>query len=130
MTTQEVAALLGVTLDAVYMAVYRGRLRKARRGRGGAVFDRADVEVYLARRYRPDRPSSYWVDTAQAAEVLGITPATVRSLIHRDRLPGIRHASGRFLLRRQQVEVIANSRAAPLVVAPGDPGGTLEGGHR
>jgi excisionase family DNA binding protein len=110
MTTEEVADLLGVSRKAVYMAVYRGHLRKARQGRGAAVFDRSDVEHYLARRHRPGQPDAYWIDTAEAAELLGVTPAWVRTLVHRGNLPGLRHASGRLLFRRQQIEVIARGR--------------------
>ncbi len=119
MTTQEVADLLGVSVKAVYIAVYRGALRKARTGRGGATFDRADVETYLARRWRPDQPDPdpYWIDLTETAQLLSTSPQWTRVLAHRGRLPTpIRHPTGRLLFRRQQIQGIANARV-PLITA-------------
>jgi excisionase family DNA binding protein len=119
MTTEEAAAFLGVGKKAVYMAVYEGRLRKARRGRGKPTFDRADVEAYLARRWHPGRSDPYWVDLSEAAELLGIPGERVRDRARRNLLPTpVKHPSGRLLFRRQQIEVIAQAREGPLVVAP------------
>jgi excisionase family DNA binding protein len=114
LTTEEVAAVLGVRRHSVYMAVYRGGLRKARSSRGGADFDLADVEEYSLRRYRPGVPHSYWATTGEAAELLGVTPAWLGSQVAAGRLPGVRHPSGRLLFRRAQVEVIGAARESRL----------------
>ena len=54
---------------------------------------------------------SYWISTAETAEILGVTPTRVKQLSRRGRLPAVRF-NGRWFLRRQQVEVIANPREA------------------
>jgi excisionase family DNA binding protein len=121
MTTQEVADFLQVSVKAVHMAVYRGHLRRARHGRGTAAFDRADIEAYLLRRYRPGHPDAYWITAGEVAELLGVTTAWVRSLAHSGRLPTpVRHErSGHLLFRRQQLEVIANARPRDEPQRPG-----------
>ena len=67
----------------------------------------ADPEPLVAPRYY--RGHSYWLNTTEAAEVLGVTPSRVRQLVRRGFLPVVMHA-GHCYSRRQQVEVIANAR--------------------
>ena len=53
---------------------------------------------------------SYWLTSRQAAEVLDLSSARVRQLLDEDRLPHLVHRSGARLLRRSQLEIIANAR--------------------
>lgn len=55
---------------------------------------------------------SYWCTSRQAAKVLGLSYQRVKQLLDDDRLPYLVHRSGARLLRRHQVEVIANAREA------------------
>jgi excisionase family DNA binding protein len=52
---------------------------------------------------------------ADAAEILGLVPATVRALADRGQLPAMRTARGMRLFRRQDVERLATERAAQRV---------------
>jgi excisionase family DNA binding protein len=84
------------------------------RGRQGRLLC-DDVETYAAahfmpRRYR--RPDSYFVTIAGAAELLGISRPRVIQLGDRGFLPYLVACNGWRLYRRQQIEVVANSRTA------------------
>lgn len=74
-------------------------------GEAEAIAERA----YAWRRHLHD-PASYWVTTNEAARVLHMSPHQVKRLLDQDRLPHIVHASGVRLMRRRQVEVLAESR--------------------
>jgi hypothetical protein len=84
------------------------------RGRGhqGRLL-RDDVETYAianftARRY--SRPDSYFVTTAGAAELMGISRPRVIQLGSKGFLSYLVARNGWRLYRRDQIEVIANSR--------------------
>jgi hypothetical protein len=55
---------------------------------------------------------SYWVVTSQAARILGVSPAQVSSLLLRRRLPFVTHRSGVRLMRRADVEALAQHLGA------------------
>ena len=83
---------------------------------GGIHYDLDAVEVGAQSRYRPgahrhDR-FSYWVGTAQAAEILGLSTARVKQLCAAGKIPYVFHRSGARLMRRHQVEGMANAREA------------------
>ncbi len=52
-------------------------------------------------------PDSYWLTITQASLVLGLRPRTIRRLLDTDRLPHITHVSGVRLMRRHEIEAIA-----------------------
>jgi len=87
-------------------------------------YDLDAVEGVAQARYRPgahrhDR-FSYWVGTAQAAEILGLSTARVKQLCSAEKIPYLFHRSGARLMRRHQVEVMANAREADATqTAPG-----------
>lgn len=81
---------------------------------GEVEYDLDVVEGVAQTRYRPgahrrDR-FSYWVGTAQAAEILGLSTARVKQLCTAEKIPFVFHRSGARLMRRHQVEVMANVR--------------------
>ena len=83
---------------------------------GHIKYDLDAVEDVAQSRYRPgahrhDR-FSYWVGTAQAAEILGLSTARVKQLCAAGKIPYVFHRSGARLMRRHQVEVLANAREA------------------
>ena len=55
---------------------------------------------------------SYWLTATQAAEILGLSIARVKQLLDQYRLPHVLHRSGARLIRRRQLEVIANARVS------------------
>ena len=52
-----------------------------------------------------------WIDSAEVAEILGVTQHRVRQLVARGFLRAVRYGS-RWFYRRHQVEVVANARDA------------------
>jgi len=71
--------------------------------------DDAAMEHYQPPAHRQDS-YSYWLTSAQAAKVLGISVARLKQLATTDRVPYVVHRSGQRLMRRHQLEVIANAR--------------------
>ena len=63
-------------------------------------------------------PDSYWVTTAQAAQILAVNNARVKQLITAGRIPYETHRSGTYLMRRHQLEVVANARQAKKLRQP------------
>lgn len=76
--------------------------------------ERAALEHYQPSAHRVDR-FSYWLTSGAAAELMGVSPARVKRMVTADRLPYVMHRSGLRLLRRHQVEVIANARGSRLL---------------
>lgn len=74
----------------------------------------AALEHYQPSAHRADR-FSYWLTSGAAAELMGVSPARVKRLVSADRLPYVTHRSGLRLLRRHQVEVIANALESRLL---------------
>lgn len=74
----------------------------------------AALEHYQPSAHRSDR-FSYWLTSGAAAELMGVSPARVKRMVTADRLPYVTHRSGLRLLRRHQVEVIANARGSGLL---------------
>lgn len=79
--------------------------------------ERAALEHYQPSAHRADR-FSYWLTSGTAAELMGVSPARVKRMVAADRLPFVTHRSGLRLLRRHQVEVIANARESRLLRLP------------
>lgn len=52
-----------------------------------------------------------WLSSADAARLLGVVPATVRSMERSGRLPARRTAGGIRLFRQEDVERLARERA-------------------
>ncbi len=61
-------------------------------------------------------PESYWVTITQASRILGLRPRRIRRLLDTDRLPHMTHDSGVRLMRRHEIEAIADrsARALPM----------------
>jgi hypothetical protein len=78
------------------------------------VVEDAALEHYQPSAHRADR-FSYWLTSGTAAELMGVSPARVKRMVTADRLPYVTHRSGLRLLRRHQVEVIANARESRLL---------------
>ena len=57
-----------------------------------------------------DDPDSYWVTSGGAARILGLSVSQVRRLLDHHRLPVVHHASGVRLMRRTQIETLAEKR--------------------
>jgi hypothetical protein len=72
------------------------------------------LDHYQPSAHRADR-FSYWLTSSTAAELMGVSPARVKRMVSADRLPYMTHHSGLRLLRRHQVEVIANARESRLL---------------
>lgn len=64
---------------------------------------------YPWRRHLHD-PTSYWVTTSQAARLLHTSPQHVKHLLDQGRLPHVVHDSGVRLMRRRQIEALAELR--------------------
>jgi hypothetical protein len=84
------------------------------RGRQGRLL-RDDIEAYAAaqfrlRRYK--RSDSYFVTTAGAAELLGVSGPRAIQLGDKGFLPYLVRRNGWRLYRRHQIQVVANSRMA------------------
>ena len=59
-----------------------------------------------------DDPDSYWVTVKQAAAILGVSRQRIKQLLEADRLPHeVTHGQVR-LMRREQLETVANARQA------------------
>ncbi len=67
------------------------------------------LEHYSWRRHTHD-PESYWVIVSQAAEILGISIQRTKQLLDKDFLPYSVHKTGTRLMRREQLETVANAR--------------------
>lgn len=70
------------------------------------------MDIYPRGRHQRGDDRSYWLNCEQAAEVLGLSRQRVQQLLDADRLPHERHRSGSRLMRRAQIELIANAREA------------------
>jgi hypothetical protein len=74
----------------------------------------AAVEGVAQVRYRPGAHKcdrfSYWVCTAQAAGILGLSTARVKQLCSTEKISYLAHHSGTRLMRRHEVEVMAKQR--------------------
>ena len=57
-----------------------------------------------------DDSESYWVTVGQAAEILDLSVQRVKQLLDEDRLPYLLPRFGVRLMRRQQIDVVANAR--------------------
>lgn len=75
------------------------------------------IHHYPWRRHTHD-PDSYWVTVGQAASIIGLSPTAVRRLLDRNRLAYVVHASGVRLMRRDEVESLAATRAAITLPRP------------
>ncbi len=111
----EAAHILGIDRSTLAEWLVAGRLTSERL-RGERLFSRAEVKALAVARYRVGRPSrdpdSYWVNTKQAAELLGVVRSRVQQLAAKDRLPYVLTPRGVRLFRREQLGVVANARLA------------------
>lgn len=112
----EAAHSLGCTSAEVRRLLATGRLQRTGDRRGAV--SPAEAEALAAEVYRwtgaarERDPSSYWVTGQVAADVLGVNRARLGNSPTRDGSPFVRHRDGTRLYRRDQLEVIANARAA------------------
>ena len=53
---------------------------------------------------------SYWVTLTQAARILRLSPLVVKRMLDEQRLPHVMHVSGVPLMRRHEIEQLANAR--------------------
>lgn len=70
-------------------------------------------KTYAWRRHLHD-PTSYWITTSQAARVLHASPQHVKRLLDQGRLPHVVHGSGVRLMRRSQIEALAQLQPSPI----------------
>ena len=74
------------------------------------------VERLALERYRwkahVDDPNSYWVTVKQASDILGVSIQRVKQYLDNDQVPYVLHRNGTRLMRREQLETVANARAA------------------
>lgn len=112
LTHAEAATILDVHLITVANMVQRGVLRPERRGTARQL-PRDQVEAVAVARWSAARTRSrYFLDTNEAAQLLGVNRARVYQLTVRGFLPTVEtgwRAPAR-LYRRPQLEVIANAR--------------------
>jgi excisionase family DNA binding protein len=109
-TLDEAAWILGVARSTVQIMVLDGRL-EAHGKSGQRRLSQADVEALAMETYdwwgHRDELDSYWVTCRRAAQILGVCHQRVSQLADKDRIPFVRHASGRRLFRRAQMEVMS-----------------------
>jgi excisionase family DNA binding protein len=74
--------------------------------------DRAEVEHLAVEQWQSGHP--FWVRTSEAADLLGVSPGSVKRYARDGRLPFVER-DGRRYYRRPQLEVIANAREARLL---------------
>lgn len=67
------------------------------------------LDQWLPRRHAY---GGYWATCIEAAELLEVSPARVRQLAERGRLPGAQVRGKWWLFRRQQLAVVARARRA------------------
>lgn len=106
----EAAHIVGVTRSHIYRLVLQERLSKGQKHQRFGL-DRDEVERLALARWNGRSRHAYWLNTAQAAELLGISQQRVQQLIAQGSLPAVRRGR-QWVLRRRQLEVIANARAA------------------
>ncbi len=114
-TLAEAAMILGCSVTGVRRLIADGALPPTDRYRHRQLA-RADVEVLALRIYRwrghLDVAEAYWLTGQRAAGVLGVNVTRLNQLAVRGFLPFEVHADGPRLYRRQQLEVVAQARAA------------------
>ncbi len=81
----------------------------------------AAARIHYDWRRHLDDPDSYWVTISQASRILGLRPKVVRRLLDRRQLPSITHDSGVGLMRRHEIESIAERSAHPVIPAMAGP---------
>jgi excisionase family DNA binding protein len=73
-----------------------------------------EAEAIAERSYRwrrhLDDPKSYWITTAEAARILGLTPRQVKRLLDCGQLQHVRHGSGVRLMRRAHIVALAGTK--------------------
>lgn len=69
------------------------------------------LERYSWRRHAGDA-ESYWVTVSQAAEILGVSIQRVKQLLDKGFLPYEIGIGGARLMRRAQLETVANARVS------------------
>lgn len=110
LTIFEAAHVLGCTPPAARWLLVQCGLAKPATVR----FKLDDVEALAVEEYRwrqhTDDPDSYWVAVGQAAEILGISAQRVKQLLDVGKLPHQTHRDGTRLMRRRQLETVANAR--------------------
>jgi hypothetical protein len=69
-----------------------------------------------------DDPDSYWVTVKQAASILDVSRQRVKQLLEADQVPYEVARGGARLMRREQLETVANARMARRMASrPGRP---------
>ncbi len=117
LTQPEAAHILGCGLTTLRQLIANGELTVAS-PRIHRQLDRDEVEALAAQRWRhhsgPRRGAeeTYWVNSVQAAVILGVGRTRVGQLADRGLLPFLTTPNGHRIFRRAQVQVIANARRA------------------
>lgn len=72
------------------------------------------VETIALDRYRwkahVDDADSYWVTVKQASDILGVSIQRVKQYLDNEQVPYVLHRNGVRLMRRAQLETVANAR--------------------
>ena len=110
-STADAAWIIGCGFDGLFEAIADDEFSVDERNR----LSLRDVEKYAVRRYEtrntsPYWPTSYWLNTAETAKLLSLTPGLVRQLCDMGVLPFEKRPNGERLYRRQQVNVLINAR--------------------
>lgn len=93
--------ITGLSHVQLWRLVEAGRLSRQGSGRTGdrdVWLSRRELEAMALEQYHPGRTGPYWLTTQQAADLLGVTPQTVRN-----RLPTHRAGKRTLLVRRDDV---------------------------
>lgn len=115
---REAARILGVRSEVyVYRLVSEGVIPRVAPKHSRFALDRDVVEALSLARLRPGRPYPFWLTPGEAAALLSLSRKWVLQLAERGRLPAVEH-DGRWYFRRDQVQVVANSRDAGKLLGP------------
>ena len=102
----EARRILGVSESGIDRLISMGKV--IRSDRPSRAYSRHQVVAFA----NTDEWAGDWVDTVQAAEILGVSPRRVRQLATADLVPYETDYLGRRRYRRQQIEVVAYARLA------------------
>ena len=108
-TRAEAAEILGISVGRVARLIRDGYLAQA--DRPTRRLSKAEVKTLID-------DEMVWVNTRQAAEILGVNRQRVDQLVDKGFLPHEQGSNGRRRYRRAQVVVIANARRARWRTSP------------
>lgn len=109
----EAAAITGMSTRWLVMQVDTGTLTRTGGRRGDAHhtwLSRSECEALALSRYRRGHTSPYWLTMTAAAAILGIARKNAHQARQDGRLPAQRAANGDFLIRRDDILALVNTR--------------------